>query len=60
MCHLEGFRFAPRIRDLKDRKIFTIEKPSRYPDLASLIGGTVRTNQIGTHWDEVLRLASSR
>ncbi len=58
-CHLLGFRFAPRIRDLKDRRIFTIEKPSRYPDLAPLIGGTVRTRQIETHWDDILRLASS-
>lgn len=24
MCHLLGFRFAPRIRDLKDRRIFTL------------------------------------
>ncbi len=54
-----GFRFAPRIRDLKDRRIFTVEKPSRYPDLAPLVGGTVRTRQIETHWEEVLRLASS-
>ncbi len=59
MCHLEGFRFAPRIRDLKNRRIFTIEKPSRYKDLAPLIGGTVRIKQIETHWEEVLRLASS-
>lgn len=59
MCHLEGFRFAPRIRDLKNRKVFTIEKPSRYKDLAPLIGGTVRVKQIETHWEEVLRLASS-
>ena len=59
MCHLLGFRFAPRIRDLKDRKIFTIDKPSCYKDLAPLIGGTVRTGQIATHWDEVLRLTTS-
>jgi TnpA family transposase len=59
MCHLLGFRFAPRIRDLKDKRIFAIDKPSRYPDLAPLIGGTVRTKQIRTHWDEVLRLATS-
>ncbi len=43
-CHLQGFRFAPRIRDLKDRRIFTIEKPSRYGDLSPLIGGTVRVS----------------
>jgi TnpA family transposase len=59
MCHLLGYRFAPRIRDLKDRRIFTIDKPSRYKDLAPLIGGTVRTKQIQTHWEEILRLASS-
>ncbi len=59
MCHLQGFRFAPRIRDLKDRRIFTIDKPSRYKDLVPLIGGTVRTKQIETHWGEVLRLAAS-
>ena len=29
MCHLQGFRFAPRIRDRKDRRIFTIDKPTR-------------------------------
>ncbi len=59
MCHLLGYRFAPRIRNLKDGRLFTIDKPSRYKDLAPLIGGTVRTKQIETHWDEVLRLASS-
>ena len=59
MCHLEGFRFAPRIRDLKNRKVFTIDKPSRYKDLTPLIGGTIRVKQIETHWDEILRLASS-
>lgn len=59
MCYLLGFRFAPRIRDLKDRRIFTVEKPLRYKDLAPLIGGTVRTKQIATHWDELLRLAAS-
>lgn len=59
MCHLLSFRFAPRIRDLQDRRIFTLEKPSWYKDLAPLIGGTVRTKQIETHWDEILRLATS-
>jgi TnpA family transposase len=59
MCHLLGFRFAPRIRGFKDRRLYTIEKPSRYEDLSPLIGGRVRTKQIASHWDEVLRLASS-
>lgn len=59
MCHLLGFRFAPCIRGFKDRKLYTIEKPSRYKDLSPPIGGTVRTKQIASHWDEILRLAAS-
>lgn len=59
MCHLLGFRFAPRIRGFKDRRLYTLEKPSHYKDLAPLIGGRIRTKQISAHWDEILRLASS-
>jgi TnpA family transposase len=29
LCHLLGYRFASRIKDLKDRKLYTIEKPER-------------------------------
>ncbi len=59
MTHLLGFRFAPRIRDLGDKRLYTIEKPACYPELAPLIGGTVKVRQIASHWDEMLRLASS-
>jgi TnpA family transposase len=34
LCHLLGYRFAPRIKDLKDRKLYTAEKsawPQRTP-----------------------------
>ena len=41
-CHMLGFRFAPRIRDLGDHKIYPIAKPAKYPSLQSLIGGTVQ------------------
>jgi TnpA family transposase len=57
-CHLPGFRFAPRLRDLGDRKLYTIEKPSWYPDLSLLIGGAVNVKQITDHWDELLRLTA--
>jgi TnpA family transposase len=29
VCRLLGFQFSPRIKDLKDRKLYTIEKPAR-------------------------------
>jgi TnpA family transposase len=57
--HLLGFRFAPRIRNIKDVNLYTIEAPSRYPNLASQIGGKINLKDIRSHWGEVLRLVSS-
>jgi len=59
MCHLLGFRFAPRLRDLGDRKLYPIEKMSSYPNLSLLMGGAVNVKQITDHWDELLRLTAS-
>jgi len=58
-CHMLGFRFAPRIRDLGDHKIYPIAKPAKYPALEPLIGGTVNTKRIEQSWDDLLRLISS-
>lgn len=59
LCHLLGFRFAPRIRNLADTRLYAVEKPSSYATLAPLVGGTVNTKQIDAHWNEILRLATS-
>lgn len=59
ICHLLGFRFAPRLRDLGDRKLYTVEKPASYPDLGALIGGTINVRQIKDHWEDLLRLTAS-
>ena len=59
LCHLLGFRFAPRIRHVGETRLFSVEKSSRYPTLERLIGGAISTKQITAHWDEALRLAAS-
>jgi TnpA family transposase len=59
LCHLLGFRFAPRIRDLVDKRIYVLKKGSPYPALAGLVGGTLNVRLIATQWNEILRLASS-
>jgi TnpA family transposase len=59
LCHLLGFRFAPRIRDLADKRIYVLDKGSAYPALAGLVGGTLNVRLIATHWNDILRLASS-
>jgi TnpA family transposase len=59
LCHLLGYRFAPRIRDLADKRIYVLEKGSAYPALAGLVGGTLNVRLIATQWNEIRRLASS-
>jgi TnpA family transposase len=59
LCHLLGFRFAPRIRHVGDTRLFAADKPSSYPALQKLIGGVVNTKLIAAHWEEILRLAVS-
>jgi TnpA family transposase len=59
LCHLLGFRFAPRIKDLKDRKLYAIEKPGTYPLLEPLIGDTVETAAVVSQWVVLMRLKAS-
>jgi TnpA family transposase len=59
MCHLQGFRFAPRIRDIVSKNIYITGNPDDYPSLASLIGGTVQEKVIRENWSDVLRVAAS-
>jgi hypothetical protein len=59
LCHLLGFRFAPRIRDLADRRLYVADGRTVYGALSPMIGGTVGIRVIGENWNETLRLAAS-
>ena len=37
LTHLLGSRFAPRLRNLSDSKLYTIKKPSDFPKLEKLL-----------------------
>ncbi|MBB4339884.1 Tn3 family transposase [Rhizobium leguminosarum] len=56
---LIGKRFAPRLRNIKDRKFHTFEKADAYPGLANHIGVPINTALILEHWDDLLHLAAS-
>ena len=59
LCPPLGFRFAPRIRDLADRRLYTIEAPTSYPGLEPLIGGMIQLKRLEDHWDDILRVLTS-
>ncbi|CAM3546471.1 transposase (plasmid) [Xenorhabdus nematophila ATCC 19061] len=59
LMHLLGFRFAPRIRDLKDTRLYIPKSDTPYETLKPMIGGTLNIRHVYAHWDEILRLATS-
>jgi len=59
LMHLLGFRFAPRIRDLADKRMYAPKNQKTYNSIDALIGGTINEKHIRSQWDEILRLAAS-
>jgi TnpA family transposase len=59
LCCLLGFQFAPRIPDLKSRRLYSFGKAAAYPALEPLIAGRINTALIRAHWPEILRVATS-
>lgn len=59
LCHLLGFRFAPRMRDIGDMRLFTIGESGKWPTLEPLFGERIKTHEIEAQWEDILRLSSS-
>lgn len=59
LMHLLGFRFAPRIKDLSDKKIYLPPGDHDFSILSEHIGGTINFKKITQNWDDILRLAAS-
>lgn len=59
LSHLLGFRFAPRLRDLSDTRLYVIDKPGEFPTIEKLLRGRINTKVILENYDDVLRLAHS-
>jgi TnpA family transposase len=57
--HLLGFRFAPRIRDLADKRLYVPSKSDRWSTLDPLIGGSINIKLIERQFGDVIRLAAS-
>jgi TnpA family transposase len=59
LCPLFGFRFAPRIRDLKDRRLYLFLGQKAPLILDPLMGGYIDRDHIAAHWDAALGLGTS-
>ncbi|WP_420820972.1 Tn3 family transposase [Shimazuella alba] len=60
MCHLFGFRFAPRVKSLGTNKIYAFHKPRQYAELSFLMSNQkIKPKPIKENWDHLLHLTSS-
>jgi TnpA family transposase len=59
LAHLLGFRFAPRIPDLAERRLYGFAGADAWPALAPFMAGRIDERLIAAHWDGLLRLAAS-
>jgi TnpA family transposase len=58
-CSITGYRFAPRIRDLPDKRFYAFDPKAAHPLLQPLIGGKINGRLIGENWPDILRLTAS-
>jgi hypothetical protein len=59
VCRPLGFRYAPRIRDLKEKRLYTIPGVIVPAELAPLVAGHINMKAIHDHWQDILRLVIS-
>lgn len=59
LCHLLGFRFTPRIRDLNERRLYSLAALPPWPTLRPLVAEAINVRAIDEHWNEILPLAAS-
>jgi TnpA family transposase len=59
LAHLLGFRFAPRIPNLAERRLYAFGTAGTWPTLAPFIAGRPDEKLITAHWGDVLRLTTS-
>lgn len=56
---LLGLQFAPRIRDITDQRLYSLEKFAETPRVNKLIKGKLNADLFVNQWDDLLRLAGS-
>jgi TnpA family transposase len=59
LCHLLGYDFMPRIRDLKDQQLYRVDKDFDYGVFTPLLTKTADLDLVEEQWEAMLRVALS-
>ena len=59
LCSTLGFGFAPRIRDLPSKRLYTFDPENAPTTLRPMIAARIREELITRNWPDILRLSAS-
>lgn len=59
LCYLLGFTFMPRLKDIKNQRIYKMSPEASYGCMDPCFYGPVNLNIIREQWDGLVRLAAS-
>ncbi len=59
LCHLLGFYFMPRIRDLKDQQLYRVDREMNHGVFTPLLTKTADIDIVEEQWEEMIRVVIS-
>jgi TnpA family transposase len=59
LCHLLGYYFMPRIRDLKDQQLYRVDRHGDYGVFTPLLTKTADLDIVEEQWEPMMRVALS-
>lgn len=59
LCHLLGYYFMPRIRDLKDQQLYRVDRQGDYGVFSPLLNKTADLEIVEEQWEAMMRVALS-
>jgi len=59
VCHLLGIRFAPRIKDLPEQRLWRLPGEEVCPHIGRALAGKLHVPLIRESWEEMIRLVAS-
>src|SRR3546814_9152315 len=58
-CALLGYRFAPRIRDLPQKRLYAFTPNATPANVRALVGGKINEPLIERNWPDILRIMAT-
>lgn len=59
LFHLLGYQFSPRLKDVKDKRYWRVDREANYGKLNEVSRHKINTGLVAQQWDDILRVVGS-